>query len=1182
MPRSAYEISLIALARTLVLLAATGGAAAAQLPQPEPTEAVGAASPRLPVFFVENRGQWAGEARYAGNTAGYAVAFHDDRVVLTRAGEKGNATVELAFVGGRARPQGEDPLRARVSYFVGEASSWRSNLESCAAVRYRGLWPGVDLRFYESAGALEYDVILAPGAELAPVEFEVVGAASLAVESDGALLLRTELGDLRQAAPRTWEVAEDGTQVRLRCDFDLRATSRYGFRANERDPRRTLVVDPVLMWGTYFRCSGFAPVIDVDAAGCVYLAGNTNGLLTTPGTYQPNNPGSTSGFIAKLDPSATGSAQLVWCTYLGGSGSENFHTLKIGPTGSITVGGFTTSTNFPTTIGALSRQFFSSRAGVVCTLAPNGDALQYSTFLSGTFGSDVDVDAVVPHANGTITVAILTDHPNIPTTAGAYQTSSAGGYDLWMARIDPARIGSAQLQWATYLGSPGSEWLGDIAVTQSDLDKITFCGRTNSGASLPRSHQSGTLGGTDMIIGQFDITRSGASQRTFLHVISGSTTSQDRADDLAIDASGAIHSIGNHGTTYRLISLSSDGSTITGNHQILSGLTSEGANAFLSENGILTASGFTSGAIVPITADAGQPTGMGQGDLWICQFDTTTSQVVYGSYLGGSGDDRSNRQSAAMHDNVLTLACSTRSLDLPLESPYLSSFTGAGPEFYVARLDLPHGRISEAGLAPRDVELLDLDTDGDLDVATANEGSDNLSLRTNDGAGTLSAERTIALTAADDAPIALARCDLDDDGARDDLAVACEASSTLVLVTNPSSASPTRISLSIAGQRASCVAAGDLDADPRDDVVVGREGLPFSGGAGLAVVRNGGAAVDLAIPAPHPSQIGRVALGDLDGDGDLDLAALARGGSDAVLLFAGDGAGALAFAGSLALTSSGLVSSLVLADLDGDGRNDLAAVQPALFPPTQTLRVFRRSSAGPLSPALFTLGADLATSGTLAIDLAVGDVEGDSIPTQLARLEFAHANAGDGSVTLRHGFTGSSFASSSSPTVGTNPVAVALGDLNGDGCDDLVVANQGSNDVSVLLSTPSPLAQSYGTSCGGPLLAAVGSPTLGNAAFAVELSGARAFSPVLFLFSSTSADIPLPPSACNLYLGAPLSSLLRFTNAGGQSVLQVGIPNWPALRGVDLHFQGAVFRSSGGAFEGALDLSDALRVQVGS
>ena len=248
---------------------------------------------------------------------------------------------------------------------------------------------------------------------------------------------------------------------------------------------------------------------------------------------------------------------------------------------------------------------------------------------------------------------------------------------------------------------------------------------------------------------------------------------------------------------------------------------------------------------------------------------------------------------------------------------------------------------------------------------------------------------------------------------------------------------------------------------------------------------------------------------------------------------------------------------------------------------TQTLRIFRRTSVGALAPALFTQSADLATAGSFAQDLAAGDFDGDSIAAHLARVDLVHANVGGAGVTIRSGFTGSGFQGSASPAAGTNPIAVAVGDLDGDGSDDIAVANQGSDDVTILVTAQPALAQVYGTGCGGPTISAVGTPLLGTPVFGVRVSGAVPVAPALLLYSAASADVALAPGACRLLVADPFISLLTFTGPTGSTTYTFGVPNLPALRGMDLYFQYAVIHSPGGAFADFLDLSDALRLQIG-
>src|SRR5262249_19851718 len=134
--------------------------------------------------------------------------------------------------------------------------------------------------------------------------------------------------------------------------------------------------------------------------------------------YQTSFAGYYDAFVAKLD--ATGSA-LLYSTYLGGTGEEYGYGIAVDAAGDAYVTGYTTSTDFPTTTGALRTSLGVYADAFVPKLDATGSALFYSPCLGGTSGdagSGIAVDAA-----GNAYVTGGTSSPDFPTTTGSYQTS---------------------------------------------------------------------------------------------------------------------------------------------------------------------------------------------------------------------------------------------------------------------------------------------------------------------------------------------------------------------------------------------------------------------------------------------------------------------------------------------------------------------------------------------------------------------------------------------------------------------------------------------------------------------------------------------------------------------------------------------------------------------------------------
>jgi hypothetical protein len=190
-------------------------------------------------------------------------------------------------------------------------------------VRWTALWPGIDVVAREQDRHLEYDLELVPGADLDRVEIAVKGSERLAINADGALVIETAAGPLRQEPPRSWVVDARGSRTSVEVRYVLRGADRFGLRCPDWDGASALVVDPGLVWSTYLGGNNRDEIsgADVGPSGVITVCGTTwsTDFPTTTGAYQATfNGGGTDAFVARLDPSLPANQQLVAATFIGG------------------------------------------------------------------------------------------------------------------------------------------------------------------------------------------------------------------------------------------------------------------------------------------------------------------------------------------------------------------------------------------------------------------------------------------------------------------------------------------------------------------------------------------------------------------------------------------------------------------------------------------------------------------------------------------------------------------------------------------------------------------------------------------------------------------------------------------------------------------------------------------------
>jgi hypothetical protein len=372
-----------------------------------------------------------------------------------------SAVVRMKLVG--ARPPAQWAEREKLpgisNYFLSnDPNKWRTNVQNYGRVVAKGVYRGIDLACYGNQGKLEYDLIVAPGADSGQVRLAWEGADSLRVNQEGDLAIATRLGEMVQKKPQVYQ--EVGSKrVEIETRYQVLPDRRVNYELARYDRSLALQIDPVvLVYSTYLGGWGeeTGEGIAVDGAGSAYVTGETSSsAFPTHSGYQADQGGS-DAFVTKLTPAGNA---LIYSTYLGGNNSDHAYAIAVDGAGSAYVTGQTSSLNFPTQLPYQATLQGPSSDVFVTKLTPAGNALVYSTYLGG---NNYDyVHGIAVDAAGSAYVTGETYSTNFPNQSPYQATFRGGGQDVFVTKLTPA--GSA-LVYSTYLGGNRIEYGYGIAV----------------------------------------------------------------------------------------------------------------------------------------------------------------------------------------------------------------------------------------------------------------------------------------------------------------------------------------------------------------------------------------------------------------------------------------------------------------------------------------------------------------------------------------------------------------------------------------------------------------------------------------------------------------------------------------------------------------------------------------------
>jgi hypothetical protein len=634
-----------------------------------------------PLDFEINQGQTDPRVAFLSRGSGYTLFLTADGAVMRLAPPRPGrhnaapagraAVVMMTWLGASPRPviEGLDPLEAKSHYFIGnDPARWRTNVARYASVRYRGLYPGIDLVYYgdmkEDAQRLEYDLVVEPGADPRAIRLAVEGVDSAAVDARGDLLLTAAGGVITQRRPVIYQEI-DGVRRPVAGSYVVRSSvtgrREIGFTVALYDVSRPLIIDPVLALSTYWGGAGTdeatAVAVNIND-GDIYLAGYTdsgNFPIVNTVTAARVTGGGTYAFLTQLNAKGTA---VICSTFIGGSDQDPTPDpapkvpsvtqalgLAVDGGGAAYLTGWTNAVDFPvfpndpaTNKFAFQIKYGGSGDAFVVKIARNGTALNYATYLGGTGfdqGNSIKVTGTLAYVAGT------TESGDFPTQV-PWQAANGGGpqlgKDAFLAKLNDK--GTA-LTFSTYFGGAGTDEGLALAVGTDGTSFLTGSTNSNPFPIVPAAtaFQAGYGGGnSDAFVARFS-----ADGRTLLY----STYLGGDGDDV--------------------------GRAVT---------VDNGERAFVTGE---TTSPQTSTKF-PVTTDAFQADNQGGQDLFITEVDALGKTLVYSTYFGGSLDDVGYGIAESPEDFIY-LTGKTFSTNFPMLNPVQPSLNGAGTsDAFVARL----------------------------------------------------------------------------------------------------------------------------------------------------------------------------------------------------------------------------------------------------------------------------------------------------------------------------------------------------------------------------------------------------------------------------------------------------------------------------------------------------------------
>ena len=507
------------------------------------------------IEFIENKGQWDSRIKFLGQAnsgafyvqqKGFMVLQHNpsdlDRVAeyihrrgsaLEKNARQSRDTLrshayQVEFLNANENPQiiADKPLPGYNNYFIGnDPSKWASDCKVYQGITVKDVYPNVDVRYYSNNGAVKYDLIIKPGADISRLALKYKGADKLAIKNK-ELIIGTSVGDLKELNPYSYQFDQKGRKE-INCKYILR-NNIVTFDIRDYDKTSTLIIDPSLIFCSFSGSTadnwGFTATYGPDGSmfggGIVFGTGFpvSAGAFQTVfggGTTSNNFGGPFDIGIIKLTPNGS---NRVYATYIGGSGNEMPQSLVCDPQGNLVIAGRSSSTNYPTKPAGNVDGPGGNFDIIITKLNAAGNALIGSKRIGGSgddganitdygggvnslqrnYGDEARSEVILDGAGNIYLASCTKSFPTSPgatdgfPTISAFQATNAGGAHDQDAVVVKTSPDVSTLLFSSYLG--GSEDDAAYVLSINPLNGNLYVAGGTASTNFP-GNKAGTIGG---------------------------------------------------------------------------------------------------------------------------------------------------------------------------------------------------------------------------------------------------------------------------------------------------------------------------------------------------------------------------------------------------------------------------------------------------------------------------------------------------------------------------------------------------------------------------------------------------------------------------------------------------------------------------------------------------------------